>query len=53
MRVPLESFHFMPKTLKRLRVAFASASRVFTGCATLSIPIASPSATMLGRPSHA
>ena len=31
LRVPLESSHSMPKTLKRLRVALASESRLFTG----------------------
>jgi len=40
LRVPVESFHLMPKTLNRLRVALASDSRLFTGCAVLSTPIA-------------
>ena len=45
LRMPLESFHFIPKTLKRLRVALASASRLFTGCGALSMPIVWPGAT--------
>ena len=38
----------MPKALNRLRVALASDSRLFTGCAVLSTPIAWPGALALG-----
>jgi hypothetical protein len=53
LRVPVESFHWMPKTLNMLRVTLASDSLLFTGWAVLSIPSAWPGATMLGRPSQA
>ena len=53
LRVPVESSHLIPNTLKRLRVALASDSRLFTGCAVLSTTMHWPEAEALAMPSQA